>query len=266
MKTPSSAAPVALVTGASGGIGYEISHELARRGYPVVVVARSAGKLRTLSKELQTRYQTPATVMACDLAAPGAAVKLMAQLSRQKLVVDVLVNNAGIGSSGDFAEVAWETQNSMLQLNIVALTQLTHLLLPQMLQRKTGRILNVGSTGAFSPVPGMAVYGATKAFVLSFSEALAAELQGSGVTVTALCPGATHTGFAAHAQVQNSLIFKFAMPAKTVARLGVQALLQGKKIIMPGWLNRLMVFSIRLSPRAAVLAVSRLLMKGEKSG
>jgi short-subunit dehydrogenase len=209
MNSSAPTAPIALITGASGGIGYALSHELAQRGYHTLLVARSTDKLEALAKELRSQYKTEATVIACDLGAPTSAVELVKHLQVKKLAVDVLVNNAGFGYLGDFAASDWPTQASMLQVNISTLVQLTQLILPQMLERKSGKILNVGSTGSFSPVPTMAVYAATKAFVLSFSEALASELEGRGVTITALCPGATQTGFAERANAEGTLLFKF---------------------------------------------------------
>ncbi len=261
MITSNPAAPIALITGASSGIGYALSREFAQRGYHTVLVARSAEKLEALANDLRAQFHTLATVIACDLGTPTAAKELMQKLQAKKITVDILVNNAGFGHLEDFAASAWESQASMLQLNIFTLVQLTHLLLPSMLERKSGKILNVGSTGSFSPVPTMAVYAATKAFVLSFSEALASELEGRGVTVTALCPGATHTGFAERAHAENTTLFKTAMSASVVAHQGVIALFQGKKRIVTGWLNRLMIASIRFSPRDAVLWVSKKMMQ-----
>jgi len=260
---PEKSFPTALITGASSGIGLALSHELARRGYHTVLVARNTEKLQELAQTLQSQYGVQATVLGCDLATPSAAPDLFKQLQARKIAVDVLVNNAGFGHREAFTSAGWDTQASMLQLNIAALVQLTHLLLPQMLARKSGKILNLGSTGSFSPVPAMAVYGATKAFVLSFSEALASELEGSGVTVTTLCPGATRTGFADRAHAEDTLLFKHAMPAQTVARLGVAALLKGKKRVVTGWLNRLMVASIRFTPRDLVLAVSKWMLQAQ---
>jgi short-subunit dehydrogenase len=263
MKHSISPAPTALITGASSGIGYALSHELARRGYHTILVARNTEKLEALAQNLRSTYGITSTVIPFDLAKPNAATELFKTLTSRTLTVDILVNNAGFGYLGEFAKADWESQVSMLQVNIATLVHLTQLVLPSMLARKSGKILNVGSTGSFSPVPTMAVYAATKAFVLSFSEALAVELKNTGVTVTALCPGATNTGFAERAQAHKTLLFKSAMSAETVAHQGIQALFQGKKRIVTGWLNKLMIASIRFTPRDLVLLVSHAMMRSK---
>jgi uncharacterized protein len=250
--------PTALITGASSGIGYELAREFARHRYNLVLVARSAAKLADLANSLQTQFGVVATVLVKDLALPTAPQEIGAELQQAGIEVDVLVNNAGFGGYGAFADTDLTHELEMLQVNIVALTHLTKLVLPPMQARRSGKILNVASVAAFQPGPLMAVYYATKAYVLSFSEALGNELQGTGVTVTALCPGPTVTGFEAKANLQGSKLFKQAlMDAETVAIAGYQALMQGKPIVIPGWKNRLLPLVVRLLPRQLVTRLVR---------
>ncbi|MGD1079839.1 MAG: SDR family oxidoreductase [Candidatus Sulfotelmatobacter sp.] len=245
-----------LITGASGGIGYELAKLFARDHYNLVLVARSADRLAQVATELQTHGVTVKTV-ALDLATPMAPKFLFDQL--QDIPIDILVNNAGFGAFGEFAQMPEEEILGQIHLNIMALTQLTRLFLPFMVQRRTGKIMNVASTAAFQPGPLMAVYYATKAYVLSFSEAIANELRNSGVTVTCFCPGATHTGFAKRAGTENSRLFKQvgAMPAEKVARDGYRALMQGRTVAISGAHNWVIAQSVRFTPRKIVTAVSR---------
>ena len=239
----------ALITGASGGIGLDLARLLARDGYEVVLVARTENKLRALASELGGTY------IAADLADPDAPRAVFAKAG----AVDVLVNNAGYGLFGPFAETHLRKEMEMIQVNVVALMQLTKLVLPRMIERRAGRILNVASTAAFQPGPLMAVYYATKAFVLSFSEAIADELRDSGVTVTALCPGPTETGFASAAKMEESRLFNMGklMTSAEVARAGYDGMMQGKRIVIPGVRNKLLAQSIRVSPRRLVTAIVR---------
>jgi hypothetical protein len=250
-----------LITGASGGIGYELAKLFARDHHNLVLVARGGDKLTQVATELQTHGVTVKTI-ALDLAAPPAPKFLFDQLQREGIVIDILVNNAGFGAFGEFAQMPEQEILGQLDLNISALTQLTRLFLPPMLQRRSGRIMNVASTAAFQPGPLMAVYYATKAYVISFSEALANELAGKGVTVTCLCPGATETGFASRAGNDRSRLFKQLGPmnAKTVALKGYRGLMAGKTLVIPGLKNWLLAESLRISPRKLVTAVSRRLM------
>jgi short-subunit dehydrogenase len=262
MSISPGAVKTALVTGASGGIGYEFSRVLAQQGYNLVLVARGADRLAEVARELAAAYPIKAGVLALDLSQPEAASQLFAEVKRRGLLVDVLVNNAGFGDHGPYANSDWETQRQMIQVNITTLAELTRVFLAEMLQRKSGRILNVGSTGSFTPVPFMAVYAATKAFVLSFSEALSAELQGTGVTVTALCPGVTKTNFFQRAKSENMLLRKLnEMEARDVAQIGYRAMMKGKPRVVAGWFNKIMIASLRLAPRSAVLWVSKRLMQ-----
>ena len=250
--------PLALVTGASGGIGYELARILARHGYDLVLVARSADKLAALAERLELDHGIQVRAVAKDLARPDAAAEIHEWLAAEGLTVDVLVNNAGMGLLGKFAEIGIEGDVEMLRLNVEAPTLLTRLLLPSMLERGSGRILNLASTAGFQPGPLMAVYYATKAYVLSFSEALANEVAGTGVTVTALAPGPTETGFSSRAGSEQSRLFKGAtMDARTVAEAGYAALMAGKPVIVPGVRNRLLAFGVRLAPRRVVTQIAR---------
>jgi hypothetical protein len=245
-----------LITGASGGIGYELAKLCARDHHDLVLVARSADKLAQIAAELQGHGVTVKTIP-LDLGTPPAPKFLFGQL--EGTTIDILINNAGYGAFGEFARMPEEEILGQINLNITALTELTRLLLPVMLQRRAGQIMNVASTAAFQPGPLMAVYYATKAYVLSFSEAIANELRNSGVTVTCFCPGATHTGFAKRAGTENSRLFKQvgAMSAEKVARDGYRALMQGRTVAISGAHNWVAAQSVRFAPRKMVTAVSR---------
>ncbi len=249
----------ALITGASGGIGYELAKLFAKDHVNVVLVARSAPKLMQFADELQRQFSVSAKAVPLDLTAAPAPQFLFDQLQREGIVVDFLVNNAGYGVLGEFARIPLEENLGQIQLNITALTHLTKLFLGLMIERHSGRILNVASTAGFQPGPLMAVYYATKAYVISFSEALANELIGSGVTVTCLCPGATDTGFQGRAGVADTKLFRAIRPmdAKTVARDGYRGLMAGKTMVISGFRNWLLAESVRFSPRKLVTAVSR---------
>jgi short-subunit dehydrogenase len=245
----------ALITGASGGIGLELARCFAAGGYDLVLVARTADKLEELAVELRRHFQGGGgvRVMVKDLARPEAPEEIHAELADGGVEVDALVNNAGFATFGPFVEIPLDRELEELQLNIITLTHLTKKLLPGMLARRRGGVLNLASTAAFQPGPLMAVYYASKAYVLSLSEALAEELHGTGVTVTALCPGPTQTGFQARAQMETSKLFSGALQvadAGAVARAGYAGFQAGKRIVIPGLLNRLGVQSIRVSPRA----------------
>ena len=249
--------PTALITGASGGIGEQLARLFAAHRYDLVLVARSADKLQSLSAELALAHGIQARSLAADLADPGAPPQLFQAL--QGVDIDVLVNNAGFGARGPYAELDYQVEARMIQVNVAALAHLTRLFLPGMLARRNGKILNVASTAAYVPGPFMAVYYASKAFVLSFSEALAEEVQGSGVTVTALIPGPTETNFAATAGTQDSRLFRTAsvMSAAAVARVGFDGLMAGKRVAIAGASNRLTVFSTRLAPRTMLAKITR---------
>jgi short-subunit dehydrogenase len=249
----------ALITGASGGIGLELAKLFARDGYNLVLVARSADKLRQISGELQSQFGIKVNGIALDLAAAPSPQLLFDRLQSDSIAVDVLVNNAGFGAHGEFATMAEADILGQIALNITALTHLTRLLLPGMLARRSGKIMNVASTAAFQPGPLMAVYYASKAYVLSFSEALANEVAGSGVVVSCFCPGATDTGFQKRAGMEDSRLFKKigAMKAETVARDGYRGLTAGKTLVISGLHNWLTAESVRFAPRKLTTAISR---------
>lgn len=251
--------PTTLITGASGGIGYELVKLFAQDHHNLVLVARHGPRLAQVADELQRQFEITVRTFALDLTDPAAPQALFAQLQSDGVAIDILVNNAGYGKFGEFADVPLEESLGQVQLNVAALTHLTRLFLGPMLQRRSGRIMNVASTAGFQPGPLMAVYYATKAYVISFSEALANELAGKGITVTCLCPGATETGFAGRAGNDESRLFKKLRPmdAKTVARAGYHGLLKGRTLVIPGFRNWLVAESVRVSPRKLVTAISR---------
>jgi short-subunit dehydrogenase len=254
----------ALITGASSGIGLELARLFARDGYDLVLVARRADRLEALGRELAGRHGIRSRAIGADLAAPEAPEKIVAATEEVGLAIDVLVNNAGFGTSGPFATTDLRTELELLQVNVVALTHLTKLLLPGMLARRRGAILNVASTAAFQPGPFMAVYYGSKAYVLSFSEALAEELAGSGVTVTTLCPGPVRTEFQARAGMAESRLFALAplvLDAAAVARAGYAGLRGGKRLVIPGLGNRLLVQSQRIAPRRLVTKIAGFLQQ-----
>src|SRR4029453_18249969 len=272
----------ALVTGASGGIGLQLARLFAGDRHDLVLVARSEAKLREIGEQLKAAHGITATVIAADLAEPNAARDLVDALRAGSIEIDVLVNNAGVGLSGAFLDNDPQAQRAMLQLNVVGLTELTRLLLPAMVARRSGRILNVASTAAFVPDPLAAVYGATKAYVLSFSEAIGEELRHSGVTVTALCPGATLTGFSTVAGAGSdrllgrheptplagfspvpgagsTRLYRRLKPMSSVdvARAGYRGLHDGRRVVITGLGNKLLVQSARIAPRRMVTMVGR---------
>lgn len=260
-------ADTALVTGASGGIGEELARLLAAAGTDVVLVARSADKLRALADELARAHRIQATVLVEDLAAPDAADRIHDNLTARGIAIDILVNNAGFGTYGPFVETPAAEEARLLQVNVVALTMLTKRLLPRMVERRRGRVLNVASTAAFQPGPLMAVYYASKAYVLSFSEALTEETRGTGVTVTCLCPGPTRTGFQDRARMHESKLFSLlsVMSAREVAQAGHDAMMAGRAIVTPGLSNWLVAQSVRVAPRAVARRIVRKLQERRNS-
>ena len=247
-----------LVTGASSGIGLELARCFAGDGCRLVLVARKGNALEELATELRKAHKIQAQVVTADLSQPDAANRLLAHLQHAGRKVDVLVNNAGFGAQGKFAELPLGRQLEMLQVNIASLTHLTGLLLPGMIERRRGGVLNVASTAAFQPGPGMGVYYATKAYVLSFTEALAEEVAGTGVTVTAVCPGPTATNFGTVANMHlRGALKHFRMSAEAVARLGHRAFRRGRVVVVTGFRNQVLAFLVRLFPRAFVRKVTR---------
>jgi short-subunit dehydrogenase len=256
------ARPVALVTGASSGIGAELARELAKDGYDLVLVARRAEPMHALAEALRA-HGAQSEIIAVDLAAVGAAAALMQELDSKGLVVDVLINAAGFGDNGRFDRAEAARTSAMLQVDVTALTELTRLVLPGMVTRGRGRIMLIASTAAFQPSPQMAVYAASKAYVLSFGQAIAYELRGTGVTVTTLCPGPTATGFAHTAGAEATALFTGPMPvmqAEEVARIGYRALKAGRAVVLPGLPNKIMAVVGRVSPPwMAIPIASRML-------
>jgi uncharacterized protein len=247
-----------LVTGASSGIGAQLARVFAREGHDVVLVARSEERLQALARELRETHGAVARVVPVDLSVPGAAAVLCERLAAEGVDVDVLVNDAGFGMRGRFIELEAARQLAMVLVNVVALTELTRLLAPEMVRRGAGRILNVASTASFQPGPDMAVYCATKAYVLSLSEALAIELRGSGVTVTCVAPGATESRFAETAGVSDSRLFRMGMMSSSaVAEAAYAATMKGSALLVPGWRNRLLATSARFAPPGMAARVSR---------
>lgn len=244
----------ALITGASSGIGADLARQFHAAGHAVILVARRRDRLDNLASELGAK----ARVLVADLADPASPARIFAETGP----VDILVNNAGFGDFGDFSRQDAGRQQGMIAVNIAALTALTQFYLPAMVERRAGRILNVASIAAFMPCPGIAVYAATKAYVLSFSDALAAELKGSGVTITCLCPGSTDTEFAEIANMGGKLAMRMAMSSDVVARIGAAAALAGKRLVVTGLGNRINSVLVRLVPRGWVLAGVRKLFLG----
>lgn len=247
----------ALITGASGGIGEELARLFAAHKHDLILVARGQEKLQALGAELGRQYGVQARAVAADLADPGAPGRILDAV--QGTAIDMLVNNAGFGARGAYAEIDWDVEARMIQVNVASLAHLTRLFLPGMIARRSGKILNVASTAAYVPGPFMAVYYASKAFVLSFSEALAEETTGTGVTVTALVPGPTQTNFAAAAGNQDSPLFRGGgvMSAAAVAKVGYDGLMAGKRVVVAGLKNQMTVFSTRLAPRGMLARIAR---------
>jgi short-subunit dehydrogenase len=248
--------PIALVTGASAGIGKELARRFARGGHDLVLTARRTDELRALADELRTAGGA-AHVFPADLSDPTAPRALHDAVEAAGLTVDVLVNNAGFGVYGPFANAEPDRLLAMLRVNVLALTELTRLFIPGMVARGRGRVLNVASTAAFQPGPLMAGYYASKAYVLSLSEALAHELRGTGVTVTCLCPGPTRTEFASAAAMHGSKLFDSpnVADAAPVAEVGYRATMRGRRVAIPGALNRLGAFGTRFAPRSLLMRI-----------
>lgn len=246
-------AETVLITGASSGIGLELAKCFAADGSRLVLIARNEAALDQLSAELRQKNKIETIVLPADLSLPEAPIQVFQKLASQKISVDVLVNNAGFGLHGEFVGLPLQRQLEIIKVNVTALTELTGLFLPAMIQRRGGGVLNVGSVAGFVPGPRMAVYYASKAFVQSFSEALAEELDGTGVTVTSLCPGPTESNFGAVARGDKVRVAQAKkMSAEVVARYGHFAFRHKKAVAVPGLQNRLLIFLTRLLPRSAV--------------
>jgi uncharacterized protein len=254
-------AKTALITGASSGIGLELSRIFASRKNNLVLVARNKSKLDELKVELEMRHKISVCVIAKDLSQLNSAREVYDETSRQNIQIDYLVNNAGFGDFGFFYESNWEKQQEMINVNITALTHLSRLYLPSMVKRGSGRMMNLGSTASFQPGPMMSVYYATKAYVLFFSEAINNEVKDKGVTVTALCPGPTESGFqTAAANKESRLVKGRKLPSsKEVAEYGYKAMMKGKAVAIHGFMNNIMANSVRFAPRSWVVKIARYL-------
>jgi short-subunit dehydrogenase len=252
----------ALITGASSGIGKALTENFASDGYDLVLAARSVKKMEGQAAELQKRYPITATVIAADLESNDGATRLHTDIKSRGMVLSALVNNAGYGAFGEFKDLALEPQLNMMELNINALVVLTKLFLPDLLLTK-GHILNIASIAAFQPGPYMAVYCATKSFVLSFSEAIAAELENTGVSVTALCPGPTASGFVDKADMHSSALVKDKKlsTSEEVAAKGYRAMKRGQRVYIPGIMNWLLAQSPRFTPRNLVTKIVKAMLK-----
>jgi hypothetical protein len=249
----------ALITGASNGIGLELAKIHASKGGDLVLVARNKSKLDELKHELETKFNIKVYTIGKDLSASNAAKEVYDETSKQQIKIEYLINNAGFGDFGFFAETDWNKELQLINLNITTLTQFTKLYLQDMLKRKSGKIMNVASTAAFQSGPTMAVYYATKAYVLSFSEAVDNEVRDQGISITALCPGATESGFQAAAAMEESNLVKGRkLPgSKEVAEYGYAAMLKGKTVAIHGFMNWIMANSVRFIPRSIVVKVTR---------
>jgi short-subunit dehydrogenase len=252
------AAKLAVITGASGGLGLEFAKLVAQAGYDLALVARSAEKLASICEQLKAQFGISAAPVVLDLATPDASRELFARIPS----CDVLINNAGFANSGKFAQIDARDVTEEIQLNVLTLTQLTRLYLPGMLERKDGKVLNVASTAGFVPGPNMAVYYATKAYVISFSQALASEVSGSGVTVTVLCPGATATGFQQRARQQSMMLVRLGLAdAGKVAKAGFDGMMHGKTMVIPGITNVFVANAPRFTPRRLLTWISAKLIE-----
>jgi short-subunit dehydrogenase len=262
LTTLSKTNKTALITGASSGIGMALAHQFAQDGYQLVLAARSVAKMQALADELQRKFKVSVTVIGADLETHDGAARLHADIKARGIVLSALANNAGYGAFGEFKDSALRSELAMMQLNMNTVVVLTKLFLPDLLATR-GKILNTASTAAFQPGPYMAVYYATKSFVLSFSEAMASELEDTGVTVTALCPGPTASGFQDKADLGNSALIKGKkLPtSEEVAALGYRAMQRGQRVYIPGFVNWAMAQSMRFTPRNLATKVVKILTR-----
>jgi len=253
----------ALITGASSGIGLELAKIHASKGDNLILVARSSEKLKSIADDLKSNHKISVELIISDLSKDESAKEVYVAVTKKNIQIDYLINNAGFGDFAFLHDSNWDKQAMMIDLNIKSLTHLTHLFLPEFIKRKSGKILNVASTAAFLPCPMMAVYAATKHYVLAFSEALANELADKGITVTALCPGATKSGFQDAAEMLESGFMtnvKFAT-SESVAQYGYKSMMSGKRVAIPGFFNKFSAGIIRLTPRRMVTRIARKLIQ-----
>lgn len=255
----------ALITGASSGIGYEFANLLAKDGMNLIITSRNETRLKEVKTEIENKYQIRVKVLPKDLSNPKAPSEIFFELEKEGITVDILVNNAGFNVYGMFSETNLQKELEMIQVHITSLTHLTKLFLKKMLENKTGKILNVASIAAFPPGPLVSVHFASRAYVLHFSEALANELQGTGVSVTCLCPGPTESAFYKRANMRNVRLATGKpirlMDARTVAEVGYKALKKGKTVAIPGFRNKLLALFARFAPRKVVTKIVRWLME-----
>ncbi len=242
-----------LITGASGGIGLEFALIFAKKSFNLVLAARSENKLAQIAKDLEKEYDIGITVLPFDLSIANSATELYTKIINEKIRIDILINNAGFGNHGNFVGNEMRRTIDMINLNITTLTELSLLFVKEMKARNHGKILNVSSTASFQPIPRFAVYAATKSYVLSFTEALHYELKGTNVSVSALCPGPTSTGFEKTANVKNSDLFENGMNAQVVAQIGYNGLMKNKMTIIPGFKNKLLAILANMTPSRSLL-------------
>lgn len=250
-----------LITGTTSGIGYSFSKIFAQKGFNLVLVSRNKQKLEQQKEELMKKYDVRVYSIAEELSEPRVGEKVRENVVRLGLHIDILINNAGFNECGQFKETNLEKELQMLQLHMGTLTHLTKIFLPAMIQNKFGKILNLGSIGSFAPCPHDAVYAASKSYVLSFTNAIRAELAGTGVTVSTLCPGATKTEFAKKTKMENTRLFtNFVMEADSVAEIAYKGMMKGEKVIIPGLINRLLVASLPMTPSSVLDKLSMMLV------
>ncbi len=260
--TPTTLNKTALITGASGGIGYEIAKLFAKNGHDLILVARSADKLLTIANDFREKYSIKVAAFAKDLSNTEEVISLVEIIKKENVFIDYLVNNAGIGLYGAFENTNWEEDEKMMLLNMNTLTYLCKAFIPDMKKEGRGHVLNIASTAAFQPGPNMAVYFATKAYVLLFSEAINEELKGTGVSVTTVCPGATESGFQKQANMDNTALFNKKIPTSAeVAEFAFLAMMQRKSVAIHGFKNKLLIFAARFAPRNMVTKISKHVMK-----
>jgi len=255
----------ALITGASQGIGLEFARLFAREGYDLVLVARDKPRLETISRELQAQFKVAVRLLPKDLSVPGAAEEIFKELQGENIFIHSLINNAGFGFQGSFAKLDLARHRALMDVNMTALVELTHLFLAPMLARREGRILNVASTAAFQPGPFMNLYYASKSFVYFFSSALSSELEGSGVTATVLCPGLTRSEFHTRASLSRPKNSRLMMEADKVARIGYEAMQRGKPIVIAGWFNRFAAAVAKALPTRLMCKITGAVNKSAES-
>ncbi len=252
----------ALITGASGGIGYELAKIFAKNNTNLILVARNKNKLDELKNELENQFGISVYTIGKDLSIRESVSELYEETKKQNIPVEYLINNAGFGDFGMFTDTDWDKEERMINLNMKTLTLLTKLYIREMTERGSGKVMNVASTAAFQPGPLMAVYCSTKSYVLNFSQAINNEVKSRGVTVTALCPGPTESGFQdASGMKESKIVTKIKMPSsKTVAEYGYKAMMKGKPVAIHGYMNKILALSVRFMPRNVVVKITRILL------